>query len=121
MANKKVLSVEDDVMLLEMIKLQLESEGYDVITAENGKDGLFKAIAEVPDIILADIMMPEIDGNEMIRLIRNENSLKTVPIIVISALGRDQDKEKSYRAGANDYIVKPFTLSELSYKVRSYL
>ena len=121
MANKKILVVEDDVMLLEMIKIQLGEMGYEPITAENGKDGLFKAIQEKPDLIIADIMMPELDGNEMIKLVRRDQNLAKTPIVVVSALGRESDVSTSLQAGANDYIIKPFFAADLEKLLKKHL
>jgi len=120
MPNKKILAVEDDLMLVELMRHRLESSGYEVITAENGKEGSFKAMAERPDIVLADIMMPELDGLEMIKIIRANSDLKDVPIIVCSALGREDDIKKAMDAGANDYVVKPYDSTELINKIEKY-
>ena len=108
-------------MLQEMIKIQLGEMGYDAITAENGKDGLFKAIQERPDLIIADIMMPELDGNEMIKLIRQDQNLKNTPVVVVSALGREQDVDTSIKAGASDYIIKPFFAADLEKLLKKHL
>jgi two-component system alkaline phosphatase synthesis response regulator PhoP len=121
MANEKLLLVEDDVMLIEMMKMNLEAQGYQVITAENGKDGAFKAISEKPDLILADLMMPELDGFEMIKLIRSNSDLKDTPIICVTALGREEDIEKATAAGATDYITKPYVADDLVKKIQTYL
>ena len=117
MANKKILIVEDEVMLLEMMKVHLEYLGYEVITAENGKDGSFKAMSERPDVILADLMLPELDGFQMIKLIRSNSDLKDVPIIAVTALGREEDIKKARDAGVNDYVIKPYSLEELAKKI----
>ena len=121
MANEKLLLVEDDVMLMEMMKMNLEAKGYRVITAENGKDGAFKAIAEKPDLILADLMMPELDGFEMIKLIRANSDLKETPIICVTALGREEDIKKATDVGATDYITKPYTAEDLARSIESHL
>lgn len=121
MANKKILIVEDDVMLLEIMKLQVEEQNCTAITAENGKEGLFKAMAERPDLILADIMMPELNGIDMIKMMKQDNNLKDIPIVVISALGREQDIESAKAAGADDYMVKPFLAVDLEKMFRKYL
>lgn len=121
MANEKLLLVEDDVMLVEMMKMSLEAQGYQVITAENGKDGAFKAISEKPDLILADLMMPELDGFEMIKLIRSNSDLKDTPIICVTALGREEDIEKAKDAGATDYITKPYVASDLVEKIQEHM
>ena len=121
MANEKLLLVEDDVMLIEMMKMNLEAQGYQVITAENGKDGAFKAIAEKPDLILADLMMPELDGYEMIKLIRSNSDLKDTPIICVTALGREEDIQKAMDAAATDYITKPYVANDLVKKIQTHL
>jgi DNA-binding response OmpR family regulator len=121
MANKKILIVEDDVLMLEMMKTRLEGSGYEVVTAENGKDGSFKAMTDKPDLILADIMMPELDGVEMTKVIRSNSDLKEVPIIMVSALGRNEDIEGALAAGANDYIVKPYSASDLLKMIKDLL
>lgn len=121
MANKKILIVEDEVMLLEMMKVRIEANGYDVIMAENGKDGSFKAMSEKPDMIIADILMPELDGIGMIKIIRSSSDLKDVPIVVVSALGRNEDVKKALAAGANDYITKPYSAADLLKKIDGFL
>ncbi|MBT3182003.1 MAG: response regulator transcription factor [Deltaproteobacteria bacterium] len=114
---KKILIVEDEVMLLETMKTRLEFSGYEVVIAENGKDGAFKAISEKPDIILADLMMPELSGFDMIKIIRSNSDLKEVPIIAVSALGRDEDMKKAKEVGANEYVVKPYNSADLLKKI----
>lgn len=120
-AKKKVLIVEDEIMLEELLRSRLEFEGYEVISADNGKEGLLKALSEKPDLIMADLMMPEMDGNEMIRIIRSNSDLKNIPIIVISARGTKEDIEKAKADGANEYFVKPFLSEKLLSTVREYL
>ena len=121
MTANKILVVDDEVMLLETLRFRLEANDYEVITAENGKEGSFKAMSEKPDLILADIMMPEVTGIEMIKIIRANTDLKDTPVIVLSALGRGEDVQNAMEAGANDYVVKPFETQELLDKIRSYL
>ncbi len=118
---KKLLIVEDEIMLLETMKFRLESKGYEVITAENGKDGSFKAMSDKPDLILADIMMPELDGIEMTKIIRANSDLKDVPIIMVTALGREEDVKRALEAGANDYVTKPYSAEDLLKKVEEFL
>ena len=121
MAGKKILVVDDEVMLVETIKFRLEANGYEVITAENGKEGSFKAMSEKPDLILADIMMPELDGIEMVKIVRANSDLKNTPILMFSALGRDDDIKKAMDAGANDYITKPYSADDLLKKIKGQL
>lgn len=117
----KVLIVEDEVMLLEVTKLRLEAEGFEVDTAENGKEGLLKAMSGKPDVILADLMMPDMDGWEMIKIIRSNSDLKDVPIIILSALGREEDIQKAMDTGATDYLVKPVSSDAFLEKIQEYL
>jgi len=121
MTKKIILVAEDDVMLSEISKFRLESLGYDVIIAENGKDGAFKAMSEKPDLMLVDIMMPEVSGIEMIKIVRANSDLKDVPIIVVSALGRNEDIEAAMKAGANDYVVKPYSSADLVKRIANLL
>lgn len=121
MANEKVLIVEDEVILLEILKIRLEKENFSIVTAESAKDGIIKAMAEKPDLLLVDIMMPEMDGVEMIKIIHSTSDFKHVPIIVISALGRESDIKRAMDAGAEDYIVKPYTFDDLIKRMRKLL
>ena len=122
MANKKrILVVEDDVMSLEVMRIRLEQSGFEVIAADGGKEGLIKAISEHPDLIIADVMMPELDGLQMIKILRANSDLKNTPIIVISALGREIDIRNAKEAGANDYIVKPSLTDEIVKKVKGLI
>jgi len=121
MTKKIILVAEDDVMLSEISKFRLESLGYDVIIAENGKEGAFKAMSEKPDLMLVDIMMPEVSGIEMIKIVRANSDLKDVPIIVVSALGRNEDIEAAMKAGANDYVVKPYSSADLVKRIANLL
>ncbi|MFA4873954.1 MAG: response regulator [bacterium] len=121
MANKKILVVEDEVMLAELMKERLEFEGFEILIAQNGKEGLLKAMSEKPALILADLMMPEMDGYEMIRIIRSSSDLNKIPIIVVSARGSNDDIEKATGEGATDYLVKPFSYTVLLKKIRDYL
>ncbi len=121
MANKKILIAEDEILLLEIMKERLEANNYDVVLAENGKEGSFKAISEKPDLILVDLLMPEVDGFEMIKIVRGNSDLKETPIIAVSALGRQEDIDRAMKAGASDYVVKPFDTGELLKKIEDYL
>ena len=121
MTKKIILVAEDEAMLAEVTKMRLESLGYAVITAENGKEGAFKAMSEKPDLMLVDIMMPEVSGIDMIKIVRANSDLKNVPIIVVSALGRSSDIEDAMKAGANDYVVKPYASEDLIKRIANLL
>lgn len=119
--KKKILIVEDEVMLEQLLKARFEFEGYEVITASDGKEGLLKTMSEKPDLILADLMLPEMDGNQMIRIIRSNSDLKGIPIIAVSAKGGSVDIERTIADGANDYVVKPFSATALIKVVKKNL
>jgi DNA-binding response OmpR family regulator len=106
MANFKVLIVEDDAMISNMYKIRIEQEGYQVVTAEDGSQGLETAIREKPDMILLDVMMPQIDGFSVLRELRLKEAFKKTPIIMLTNLGTTEDVEKGQKYGATDYLVK---------------
>jgi DNA-binding response OmpR family regulator len=114
----KVLVVDDDVNIVKLIKLYLEKENYTVCTAHNGKDALEMFRSESPSIIILDIMMPEMDGNQVCREIRKTSD---VPIIMLTAKGETFDKVLSLELGADDYLVKPFEPKELIARIKAIL
>ena len=116
--STKVLVVDDDVNIVKLIKLYLEKEGYDVITAHNGKDALELFRRDTPSIIILDIMMPEMDGNQVCREIRK---VSDVPVIMLTAKGETFDKVLSLELGADDYMVKPFEPKELIARIKAIL
>lgn len=118
----KVLLVEDDKMILDMYTLKFSQEGYDIIQAENGKDGLDLAKKENPDIILLDIILPQMDGFTVLKEIKQVDGLKDVPVILLTNLGQDGDVKKGLELGANDYLIKAnYTPSQVVDKVKSVL
>lgn len=118
MANEKILLVEDDKDLSNIIKAFLEKEGYEVTCSYDGKAGIEQAKIIEPVIILLDIMLPEVDGLEVCRSIRMHS---LAPIIMISAKNTDMDKLVSLGIGADDYLTKPFSLLELGARVKSHI
>ena len=114
----KVLVVDDDVNIVRLIKLYLEKEDYSVFTAHNGTDALEAFRREKPDIIVLDIMMPEMDGNDVCREIRKTSD---VPVIMLTAKGETFDKVLSLELGADDYMVKPFEPKELIARMKAIL
>ena len=121
MSKKKILITEDEIMLLEVLKERFEHEGYEIITAEIGSAGLVKAISENPDLFIIDLMMPEMDGFELIKLLRSNSDSKEKPIIVVSALGREKDIKRAMELGANRYFTKPTEPKELSKTIKELL
>lgn len=115
----KILIVEDDKIIADGLKQAMEMEGHSVITAYDGYDGLYAARNYGPDLLILDIMMPEINGFEIISELRRETN--PIPIIVLSARTQSADKVKGLDLGADDYICKPFDLNELLARVRRFI
>lgn len=119
--KRKILVVDDEVALLEVMKTSLEIEGFDVVTAMSGEIGLVSAVVDEPDIILLDIMMPDIDGWEICERLRSDRRTKYIPIIMLTALGETHHIVKGFEYGADDYIAKPFNSAELFARIKSVL
>jgi len=115
---EKILLVEDDSTLLEVLSYNLRREGYQVVTAMDGIQALDQARRENPDLIILDIMLPELDGLEVCRILRRE---MTVPILMLTAKGEEIDKVVGLELGADDYMTKPFSLRELLARVHAML
>ena len=115
---KKILIVEDEANIRELLRLYLEREGYIVIEAENGVEGIKKWKSEKPDMLLLDVMMPVMDGWAVCKEIRAESD---VPIIMLTAKGETADRVSGLEMGADDYIVKPFLMKELVLRVTAVL
>jgi two-component system alkaline phosphatase synthesis response regulator PhoP len=118
MAGKKVLVVDDDVKTVELVRLYLNRDGYQVLTAYDGVEALNLARKGCPDLIVLDLMLPDIDGLEVCRTLRHESD---VPIIMLTARTTDQDKLMGLDLGADDYVTKPFSPKELAARVRAVL
>lgn len=118
MAEKKVLVVDDDVKAVDLVKLYLDRDGYEVLTAHDGVEALRLAREGNPDLIVLDLMLPDIDGLEVCRTLRHECD---VPIIMLTARTTDQDKLTGLDSGADDYVTKPFSPRELAARVRAVL
>ena len=123
MAEKqKILLVEDDKFLGKMLGKMLESHNYEVVLAGNGREGLLKASNSNPNLILLDIMLPDIDGFDVLETIRQDEKIKKIPVIIISNLGQPEDMQQGKSLGAKDYLVKSdMSLDEVVAKVRKYL
>jgi DNA-binding response OmpR family regulator len=112
----KILIVEDEIGIATFLKQGLEEEGYEIILANNGQEGLAKAIAQKPDLILLDWMLPKLSGLEVCLSFREENT--TTPIIFLTAKDTVQETIEGLKAGANDYIKKPFSFEELLERIK---
>lgn len=118
MAKKRILVVDDETRYLRLIRFNLEAEGYTVDCVTTGEEALTALAEQVPDLVLLDIMLPNLDGFEVCVRIRD---VSTVPIIMLTAKGAEGDKVKGLRLGADDYIVKPFSAQELMARVDAVL
>lgn len=116
--KQRVLVVDDEPAILELVSFNLKKEGYDVITAADGKSALEVFAAEKPDLVVLDLMIPEPDGYEVCKLIRAQSA---VPVIMLTARGEEQDRVRGLDLGADDYVVKPFSPRELLARVRAVL
>jgi DNA-binding response OmpR family regulator len=117
--EQRILVVEDESQIAKILKIELEFEGYEVLVAYDGKSGLQAALTEKLDLILLDVMLPELNGLEVLRRIRKEN--ERIPILLLTARNLTMDKVSGLDLGANDYITKPFEMEELLARVRSSL
>jgi two-component system KDP operon response regulator KdpE len=114
----KILAVDDEKRMVRFIQLNLEQDGFQVVTAYNGKEALEQVRTQLPDLILLDIMMPDINGFEVLKKIREVN---TVPVIMLTAKGEEDDRIQGLELGADDYITKPFSPRELVSRIRAVL
>ncbi len=116
--RRKILVVDDEPRIIQFIRLNLEHDGFEVYEATSGPQALEKLRDQLPDLILLDVMMPDIDGFETLRLIRE---ISTVPVIMLTAKGEEDDRVRGLELGADDYVTKPFSPRELVSRVRAVL
>ena len=113
----KILIVEDDPMIRDVLSRRLQIEGYQVITAESGEEGIEKAKAELPDLVLMDVVMPGLNGYQATRTLTRDEATKHIPVIVCTSKGQETDKIWGLRQGAQDYMVKPVNGEDLLLKI----
>lgn len=118
---KKILVVDDEIDVVEVVEMLLELEGYKVLKAYDGKEALAAVEKEIPDLVILDIMMPEIDGVEVCRRFRANEKLNNVPIVMFSAKISAYDKKESFEAGADGFISKPFNARGFISGIKTYL
>ncbi len=121
MSDEKILVVDDEEHILELLKFNLETNGYKVLCADNGIDALKIARQEVPQLVLLDLMLPKMDGYDVCKEIRKDNSISNMPIIMLTAKGEEFDKILGLELGADDYLTKPFSVRELVARVKAIL
>ena len=119
MANEKILVVDDDANICELLRLYLTKEGYQVTVANDGEEGLEKFNAVKPDMVLLDVMMPRMDGFEMVRRIRQTDKL--TPVLFLTARSAINDVVEGFELGANDYLKKPFGMQELIVRLKALM
>jgi pilus assembly protein CpaE len=119
--TEKILIIDDDVDTLRLVGLMLQRQGYNIVAASNGEQGLMKAFEEKPDLILLDVMMPDMDGYEVTRRLRKNPTTVTTPILMFTAKTQIDDKVVGFEVGADDYLTKPTHPSELQAHVRALL
>lgn len=120
--KKTILIVEDDSFVMDIYQTKLAQEGFEVITADNGMEALKKLEKEKPDLILLDIIMPYVDGLEVLKKVRIMDRMKNVPIILLTNLSQKEEVDQGIALGANDYLIKShFTPSEVLEKINKYL
>ncbi|MDO9399304.1 MAG: response regulator [bacterium] len=120
--KKKILVVEDDVMISSMYKTKFEVDGFAVVIANNGAEGLDLAKKENPDIIMLDIILPQVDGFSVLEELKKDKQTKNIPVVMLTNLGTEEDKAKGKNLGAIDYLVKAsLTPKQISIKIKQYL
>ena len=117
----KILVIDDDIAINELIKINLELQGYEVKQAYNGTEGFALAKQEAPELIVLDVMMPEVDGYTVAQRIRQCDEISETPIIMLTALSELQNKVNGFNIGVDDYLTKPFETEELVVRVRALL
>ncbi len=115
----RILVVEDNADLAYGLRNNLEIDGHDVMVAEDGREGLDRARTSAPDLVILDLMLPELDGYRVLRTLRGEH--RDVPVLILTARGEEADKVMGFRLGADDYVTKPFGLLELLARVEALL
>ncbi len=116
--NKKILVVDDEERMLRFIRLNLEHDGFQVIEAVKGHEALDKMRTDMPDMILLDVMLPDLDGFEVLKMVRE---ISNIPVIMLTAKGEEDDRVRGLELGADDYVTKPFSPRELVSRVKAVL
>ena len=121
MIRPTVLLVEDEPAQRELLAYNLEAEGFDVIIADNGEDGLILVDENDPDLIVLDWMMPQLSGIEVCRRLKSNSKTRQIPVIMLSARAEEVDRVRGLETGADDYVVKPYSVIELMARVKAHL
>ena len=119
--NGKIFIIEDETSIIKLVQHNLEKEGFIVSSSENGNDGLKQLKKFEPNLLLLDWMLPDLSGIEICKHIRKDNKFKTLPIIMLTAKGEEEDKIKGLESGVDDYLTKPFSYKELLARIKAVL
>ena len=117
----KILAVEDDPSVLEVTKKRLEIAGYEVITASEGLEGLKKARSENPDLILLDLILPNLNGYQICSMLKQDRKYRNIPIVMFTSLSREKDIKEGFKAGADAYVAKPYDSGALLFHIKTLL
>src|SRR5712691_4374934 len=115
----KILIVDDEPFNVDYLEQELEDLGYKTVSATNGQEALVKVAAEAPDLILLDVLMPGMDGFTVCRLLKEKEETQLIPVVIMTALGAQEDRIKGIQAGADDFLTKPVDQQELFARIRT--
>jgi two-component system alkaline phosphatase synthesis response regulator PhoP len=121
MSKGKILVVDDEIYIVHILDFSLGMEGYEVVTALDGEQALHKVKSDKPDLVVLDIMMPKLDGYETCKILKADPDTKNIPVILLSAKGRNVDQKMGFQVGADDYITKPFSPRKLVERINMIL
>lgn len=121
MARGRILVIDDELDLIELVRYNLEKEGFTVQSAQDGESGLARAIRELPDLIVVDLMLPGVDGLDVCRSLRFDKRTARIPIIMLTAKSEESDRILGLELGADDYVTKPFSPRELVARIKAVL
>lgn len=116
---KRILIIEDEKAMAELIAMRLKKEGYEIDTAYDGEEGLEKIRSRKPDLVLLDLMLPKIDGRDLLKIVKKEEGIKDIPVIILSGRAEQWDRNIGLELGADEYIEKPLDMVKLASQLKS--
>ncbi len=119
--KKRILVIDDEPAIVMILGARLKSMGYETLGAPNGSEGLRRAEADCPDLILLDVLMPVMDGFECLARLRENAATRGIPVLMLTAMAQTADRDRAFQLGAQEYITKPFVAADLAAKVRDLL
>ena len=121
MSSHTVLIIEDEPSLVEVLSYNLEKEGFEVLTANNGRDGLERARSALPDLVILDLMLPLIDGLQVCAQLRSDPKTQNIRVLMLTARSEETDEVVGFNVGADDYVTKPFKVRPLIHRIKALL